>query len=270
MYLVGFPLFYIIIKKMPIRKREKKKLSALEFLYVFLAAEAFMTAGNFIGQSLNATISTLLGKEIENSVSELILNSPPLLIFIVAVIIAPIIEELLFRKFMIDRISQYGDLLAIIVSGVAFGLFHGNFYQFFYAAFLGILLGYVYTKTGNVKYTVAIHMIINFIGSVAVLPLLKYEEILLSGAIPETGAMLREYFFAIMVTASYSVIQYAFAISGVVVFVNAIRYRLIKVNRNPQIKIPNERVAGAVLGNVGTILFIVLSLVLFGVNIFLG
>ena len=49
----------------------------------------------------------------------------------------------MFRKLIIDRMSIYGDKLAIIVSSIAFGLFHGNFYQIFYATLIGFILGYV-------------------------------------------------------------------------------------------------------------------------------
>ncbi|MBQ7333836.1 MAG: CPBP family intramembrane metalloprotease [Clostridia bacterium] len=270
MYLVSFPVLYLIVRGMPSHKREKKKLSALELFYTFLVAEAFMMAGNLIGQSLNASISNIFGIEINNTTADLITEAPIWLVFILVVILAPIVEELIFRKLMIDKLSRYGDTVAIIVSAVAFGLFHGNFYQFFYAAFLGLLLGYVYCKSGKVKYTIIYHMIINFLGSVAVIPLLKYEELLMSGAIPETGAALGEFFTAVMAMGSYAVIQYAMVIAGVVVFFNAIKYRMINVNRNAEIRIPRGRTAGAVLLNVGSMLFLAFSLLTFVASIFLG
>lgn len=269
MYLIGFPVFFLIIRKMPVNKGVKKKMGAKEFFAFLLVAQAFILAGNLIGQSLNGVIGALFDRNITDATSELIEKSPVWLIFIVVVIIGPIIEELLFRKLMIDRISKYGDTLAIIVSAVAFGLFHGNFYQFFYACFLGLLLGYMYTKTRDVKYTVIMHMIINFLGSVAVLPLMDMQEALLSGTVPETGSELQAYLYSLMCVGSYSVIQYAMAISGFVIFINAIKNRQININKYCQVYIPKERVAGAVLGNVGTILFLIMSLSVFLLSIFL-
>ena len=64
-------------------------------------------------------------------------------------------------------------LPAVLISGIAFGLVHGNFYQFFYAAGIGMLLGYVYLRTGNVLHTIGLHMCINMVGSVYSSAMLK-------------------------------------------------------------------------------------------------
>lgn len=270
MYLVAFPVLFLIVRPMPSRKREKKKLPLLELFYMFLVAEAFMMVGNLIGQSITTTISTFFGIEIKNSTADLITEAPIWLVFILVVVVAPIIEEFIFRKLMIDRLSRFGDVTAIIVSAVAFGLFHGNFYQFFYAAFLGLLLGYLYCKSGKIGYTIVFHAIINFLGSVAVIPILKYEELLLSGAIPETGAALREQIIAIIAMASYAIFQYAMVIPGIIIFINAIRYRLINVNNISEIKIPQGKTSGAVILNVGSMLFLVFSLFTFIGSLILG
>ncbi len=276
MYIVGFPIFFLIVRSMPKRTIKKTKLGFGEFAAMLLVAEAFMFAGNLIGLSLNATISAMLGKEVVNSTSELIENSPIWLIFIIVVIVGPIIEELLFRKLLIDRISKYGDVFAIIISSVAFGLFHGNFYQFFYATFLGLLLGYMYTKTGNNIYNTIMHMIINFLGSVLVLPIIKMQEIMLeiseklsSAEIPIDEINLPEYIKSVMAVMSYTVVQYAMIISGAILLFRAIKYRSIKINRYPEISIPKHRVAETVLLNAGTIVFLLFSIFTFALNIFL-
>jgi hypothetical protein len=78
----------------------------------------------------------------------------------------------LFRKLLIDRTRGYGDTIAILLSGLLFGLFHGNLFQFFYAFLVGMVLAYVYTRTGRYLPCVAMHAAINFMGSV-VTPLLS-------------------------------------------------------------------------------------------------
>ena len=47
-----------------------------------------------------------------------------------------------------------------------FGLFHLNLFQFFYAFGLGLMFGYVYMRTSQLRYSIVMHMIINFNGSV--------------------------------------------------------------------------------------------------------
>ena len=41
-----------------------------------------------------------------------------------------------------------------------------NLFQFFYAFLLGLMFGYVYTRTSKLRYSTAMHMIINFNGGV--------------------------------------------------------------------------------------------------------
>lgn len=270
MYLLAFPIFYLIVRKLPSRAREKKKLPALELFYLFLVAEAFMTVGNLLGQTISNSIGSIFGFKVSNGTAELVLKTPIWLIFLLVVIVAPIIEEFIFRKLMIDKLSRFGDKVAIVTSAVAFALFHGNFYQFFYAAFLGLLLGYLYCKSGKMRYTVAFHMIINLLGSVVIIPLIKYEEILLTGTLPETGSALREFVIAAIAVGSYTVIQYAMIIAGLIIFFRALKYRLINLNPTAEIKIPEGRTASTVLGNVGTVLFLVLSVIILAVRLFLG
>ena len=116
-------------------------------------------------------ITTILGNtitnEIVNPIEELIQNSSIYINLIIISIIAPIFEELFFRKLLIDRTIKYGATLSILLSAFIFALFHGNLNQFFYAFLLGAFFAYVYTKTGNIIYTILLHAFVNFYGSVA-------------------------------------------------------------------------------------------------------
>ena len=67
---------------------------------------------------------------------------------------------------MIDRLRVLGELPAVLLSGLLFGLIHGNFSQFFYATFVGFVLGYLYLRTGRLRYPIAIHMTLNLAGGV--------------------------------------------------------------------------------------------------------
>ena len=54
----------------------------------------------------------------------------------------------------------------MLVSALIFGLFHGNLSQFFYAVGLGLVFGYVYLRTRQLRWSILLHMIVNFLGSV--------------------------------------------------------------------------------------------------------
>ena len=219
-YVIAFPIFLLaLLKTDKAEKRETSKLSVKDFVLLLCIGETLMFIGNLIGTFLNQTIGSLIGRLPENDISTIISETPTWLIFICAVVIAPIVEELIFRKLIIDRLSIYGDHIAIIFSAAAFGLIHRNLYQFFYATFLGVLLGYVYTRTRNVKYTIYMHMILNFLGSIVVLPaeramneFYRLYEIALSG---ESFDILSLMYNGLVMLA-YTNLQYGMIISGIV------------------------------------------------------
>lgn len=170
MYLIGFPVCWLIVKDMPTPCRPwKRKFTAGQLVVTFFACISVMYIGNIVGTTLMAIVNGIQGKPLMNPVSAMIENLETWVIFLLTVVAAPIFEELLYRKLLIDRVAQFGDKTAIILSGVLFGLSHGNFYQFFYAFGLGAIFAYVYLNTGRVRYTIIMHAIINFLGSIVAL-----------------------------------------------------------------------------------------------------
>ena len=163
MYGCAFPLFYLWMRRLPKWKmRDKKKLPPGQFFLWILFSFGAGYLTNIIGQLLIYAVSTITGMTMDNPVNQMLETLGPGSLLLYVVIIAPLMEELIFRKLLIDRIIPYGQKTAIIISGVAFGLFHGNFFQFFYACVLGMIFAYLYTETGTMWYGVIIHAIINF------------------------------------------------------------------------------------------------------------
>lgn len=84
-------------------------------------------------------------------------------------ILAPVVEELLFRYAFIRPFRTYqpkvlkcsGITLGIVLSAVSFGIAHGNIVQSSYAFVLGLLLGYIYTRNFNLSESILMHMTIN-------------------------------------------------------------------------------------------------------------
>ena len=89
-----------------------------------------------------------------------------------------VVEEIAFRKLIIDRTVQFGEKNAVLFSAMIFGLMHGNFYQAFYAFGIGLVFGYIYTRSGKIRYTIILHIIFNLI--CGVLPSYFPDEIFLS------------------------------------------------------------------------------------------
>lgn len=174
-YVVGGAISYLIIRDMPVAQRaNSERASGKMLLAGFLICISALYLGNLIGLALMKVISVLQGRPMINPVEEILNGLSGWAIFAVMVVMAPVFEEILFRKILIDRIRLYGDKAAILVSAFIFGLSHGNFYQFFYAFFIGIVFAYIYIRTGRLRYTILFHMAINFIGSIVGL---KVQEV---------------------------------------------------------------------------------------------
>jgi len=78
------------------------------------------------------------------------------------VIVAPLVEELLFRGVIMSGfIKNYSKTGAIIYSALLFALFHLNPWQFPATFLLGIILGFVRIRTGSVLACILGHSIHN-------------------------------------------------------------------------------------------------------------
>ena len=182
MYIIAFPIIFAMLKKVPVQLTgEKKRMKVSHFFIGFLISYAFMYVANLCGTILTTILSLITKNPASNTVLEVTGEINPVANFLIIVVIAPIMEELLFRKFLIDRISAYGEGIAVFLSALMFGLFHGNLGQFIYAFVLGIFFGFFYIKTKNLLYPILLHMMINFLGGFVSSLLLKasgYMELL--------------------------------------------------------------------------------------------
>ncbi len=121
-----------------------------------------------LGIALNyitIAVLTLLPESIMSAYeksSSVLDSSNGILTMIGTAIAAPIIEEIIFRGLIFDRLKKgMPVVLAGIISAVVFGLAHGQIIWICYAGVLGLILAYVYHKTGSIKATIAIHMAYN-------------------------------------------------------------------------------------------------------------
>ena len=77
-------------------------------------------------------------------------------------ILAPLGEEFVFRGVVYGRLKKVSNVpLAVVVSGLLFGLFHGNLVQAVYATALGIVLAIVYEIYDSILAPMAFHAVAN-------------------------------------------------------------------------------------------------------------
>lgn len=261
MYAIGFPIAFLIMKGGGDRRViEKKRMKPLHFFVAFLISYVFIWVGNLIGLAVTFGIGFLKGTPVSNDLNMVVGGTDMWIIVLYMVLIGPIFEELLLRKMLCDRVIKYGQGTAILLSGLLFGLFHGNFNQFFYACALGGFLAFIYVKTGNVKYTIGLHMMINFMGSVPGGLVLKHIDLENLSLETLTGPM-------IILLALYLLLVYSILIAGFV---------LLMINRSKlkadagEIVLEKKERNRVVFGNAGMILCILCFGIMMLVQAFLG
>lgn len=154
------------MRKIESKTLEKENINFKKFILYIAISLTLMWIGNIAGLLITAFLSATTHSDISNPVVELINSSNIILNLLLISIIGPVFEELLFRKILIDRTIKYGAKVSIILSALLFAFFHGNVNQFFYAFLIGGFFAYVYIKTGQIKYSIGLHIILNLMGSV--------------------------------------------------------------------------------------------------------
>ena len=170
---IGFPFIWLLMRGIPKTKLEVHKLSFSEWFGFLMITEALILAGSLVGNSIHTALTQPFSGESLTKASNLMQNSNVIVRTLVVGIGAPVFEELIFRKVLIDRTIKYGEYVSIVMSGLMFGLLHGNFQQFFFAALVGFLFAYVYIRTGRIRYSIFLHMAINLSSSLVLQTLLQ-------------------------------------------------------------------------------------------------
>ena len=215
MYCVAFPLFYLILRPLPRGEADGRPMRLCDLTVLFFIAFSVMYITNLIGTAINLLTDAIFGTSSSAGATELITASPLYLTVIFAVIIGPIVEEVMFRGILLRRLLPFGDRFAILVSALLFGLFHGNFAQFFYAFAIGLIFGAVACRTGRLVYTVILHIALNFMGSIPSTILLRRTEELGIGSMDEAALLENsEARLVLILTAAYSLLLMAFVAVG--------------------------------------------------------
>ena len=93
---------------------------------------------------------------------EQMLKGPVWIVLISVSVFAPFFEEWLCRGIILrGLLKKMKPGWAIVISALIFGLIHMNLWQAIPAFIIGVVLGYVYYKTGSLKLTMLMHCVNN-------------------------------------------------------------------------------------------------------------
>lgn len=84
-----------------------------------------------------------------------------LLYFVSSVILPAVVEELIFRGYILHLLLPFGKTFAILVSAVLFGVMHLYLPQLLYASVAGVLIGYFVVKGSSLWIGILIHLFNN-------------------------------------------------------------------------------------------------------------
>ncbi|OIO37674.1 MAG: hypothetical protein AUJ75_03770 [Candidatus Omnitrophica bacterium CG1_02_49_10] len=81
---------------------------------------------------------------------------------ILVAFIGPVLEEVFFRGFFYNALkNRFGILCSALISASLFSVLHANIVAFFSIFLLGMLLAYLYEKTGSLVSSITVHVMHN-------------------------------------------------------------------------------------------------------------
>jgi membrane protease YdiL (CAAX protease family) len=165
--LVGFSLiliFVFLIYKKEARSDSKLsiKLSRNSFVWILIGIVAVFLAQT-IGSILDKSIFHLTTQSVNTSSNiEAAALSPLALISIV--ILAPLVEELVFRYAAINILNRkFNKIGCILISSVFFSIMHFDFPFVFGYFLIGLVLAAIYVRTNRLLVSFVIHATMNLI-----------------------------------------------------------------------------------------------------------
>ncbi len=162
--LLGLFILFLLFLKRGTHKdifRREKPLPFGRFagiLCVFFGSQLVFQGGFMLIE----TILNTIGYSAFSSMKSAAAGSTTLSMFLYVGIIGPIVEELVFRGFIMRALEKHGKMLAIVVSSLFFGLMHANIPQSIFAVFSGLILGYVAMRY-SIVWSIALHILNNLV-----------------------------------------------------------------------------------------------------------
>lgn len=117
---------------------KKESIDFRKIVYFF----GLIFASNLIFGKIISLIIDLFSLNVENVMDNVMMNMGTAT-FIYVVIIGPIVEELVYRGFLLQNLSRRNYLGALVISTLSFALMHGNFDQALSLLGLSFIINYV-------------------------------------------------------------------------------------------------------------------------------
>lgn len=145
-------------------KTNKTKITTCITILIFIMFTNSILLSQFESNFMNLSVYSVLPKLnlILDTSSKLLIYL--LSLFIQTCLIAPVAEELIYRKFILNNLLDNGNAFkSIVLSSFLFSIYHLNLLQGINAMIIGIFLGYLYYNTYSINICILLHFVNNFI-----------------------------------------------------------------------------------------------------------
>jgi len=180
-YVPLLPLLIIVLKVDFVTDFNEIKVKRSNWIPILVLGYLYILLGNLLSNYTSEFLGNILGLAPGEAVNQIIIVSAlrsdgAVFMILSAVLIGPIVEELIFRKSIFGLFES--DKVALIVSAVVFGAIHLVGEASFLAALvngisyfvMGFVFGYIYIKNNrNVFAPMAVHILSNLISILAIL-----------------------------------------------------------------------------------------------------
>ena len=240
-YAIMLPIVEKILRRVPETKMEPRRMRKGK---LFSFAVLVMGGGyifNLAGSLINIVLAQLTGRPAENLMPiNDVLQHMNWAVAVYVGIIAPIIEEYIFRGLILNRLRPLGEKAAVIFPAVMFGLMHGNLSQTMYATAIGIVFGYIAVKTGRIFYNTVLHILVN-----------SYTIFIVVGVMKNSVVHGEVYNSKMMLISLFTI---GCIIGAVIIFVQRVKKTRLKPGSWPE-GLEYSDFSSAMFLNPGTMLF---------------
>ena len=139
-------LFSCDFKKMFLKKSDINILEAIFYIFFFFSLYLILTS------LINNLLPFIYNVKMEEA-------DAVLKLFIIGGIAIPIAEEIVYRGILLEALRKYGDLFAVFVSALIFGMLHLSKLPHTFLA--GIFMGILYVRSNNLIYPILMHIFNN-------------------------------------------------------------------------------------------------------------
>lgn len=152
----GLPKRELFALRRPASWKRALGLAVLALVAIYLGSLAYTGLLSLLGDFDPTEEQGLVPDEWDSS------RAAPFVAFFLAVtVLAPIVEELTYRGLGFSLFSPYGVVLAVVATGVLFGLTHGLLIGLPVLAFFGIVVGWLRSRTDSVYPGMLLHATFN-------------------------------------------------------------------------------------------------------------